>query len=263
MSSGSIIRLAYGVMIVGMVLSFILSRNHKKNLRKTADQFALAFVRLSNDICPKTPPSGLLAEALDTGAILPRPLSEQPQAIRTAAERAMKEKSIKLFAQMDGAAAKLAEEVGKNRRLKSQFSEPVDQILMLTHTFLEGCENLTTVNTTEKLEQFDSFLLEQVKHRMVLLRRISGATAEEYRQLNRRYAREMEEMEQAQRAAGQQKPAQSPESEKTQRREGPQSSSSQQETGQSGTDGDGAEADPQEHPANPIEKGDWQGWGCG
>ena len=71
----------------------------------------------------------------------------------------------------------------------------MEEILLLTHTFLTGCEDVRRMDTTEKVEQFESFLQEQVKYRMILLRRISGGSAEEYRELNRVYAREMEMLE--------------------------------------------------------------------
>ena len=65
----------------------------------------------------------------------------------------------------------------------------------MAHTFLVGCESLDTIDTLEKKQAFDSFLLEQPKHRMMLLKRISGAKGDEFRKLNRNYAAQMEQME--------------------------------------------------------------------
>ena len=106
------------------------------------------------------------------------------------------EESVKLFASMVEAADEVTRQAGINRTRKTQFVQPVEELLQLTHTFLVGCENPDTIDTEEKQRQFDSFLMDQVKHRMVLLRRIRGITAEEYRDLNRVYAKEMEAEEQ-------------------------------------------------------------------
>ena len=65
----------------------------------------------------------------------------------------------------------------------------------MTHTFLTGCENLAVLDTESKLEEFNSFLNDQVQHRMTLLRLINGSLADEYRELNKVYAAEMEEIE--------------------------------------------------------------------
>ena len=102
---------------------------------------------------------------------------------------------MKLFAEMEDAADEVKRLAGINRTRKAQFADPVEEILLLTHTFLTGCEDVRRMDTTEKVEQFESFLQEQVKYRMILLRRISGGSAEEYRELNRVYAREMEMLE--------------------------------------------------------------------
>lgn len=192
------IQLAYGVMIVGMVLCFVLSRNFKKDMRKESDKFALPFAKLSNYICPNTLPVGLSVEELGGGKVRVLPLEEQSEQLRFVIKRANANKSVKLFAEMVSAADEVTKMAGINRTRKSQFSDPINEILHMTHTFLVGCENLGTIDTVEKKEQFDSFIQRQVEHRMVLLRRISGATAEEYRKLNRNYAEEMEAIEKQQ-----------------------------------------------------------------
>lgn len=203
------IHLAYGVMIIGVVFCYVMSRNQNKDMRKAVDEFALPFVRLSNYISPAPPAKGLTVEELGEGRVRPLPAEQQSGAMRAVMKRANEEESVKLFAQMVEAADEIVRQAGINRTKKSQFAQPVNEILNMTHTFLVGCENPATIDTEEKKAQFDSFLLEQVKHRMVLLHRIRGGTAEEYRELNRQYAREMEEQErqeiEAKRKRGQEK----------------------------------------------------------
>ena len=190
------IHLAYGVMIVGVIFCYVMSRNQNKDMRKAVDSFALPFVRLSNYISPEPPPKGVAVEKLENGKVRVLPLQQQSGTIRAVMKRANEEESVKLFASMVEAADEVTRQAGINRTRKAQFAQPVEELLQLTHTFLVGCENPDTIDTEEKQRQFDSFLMDQVKHRMVLLRRIRGITAEEYRDLNRVYAKEMEAEEQ-------------------------------------------------------------------
>ena len=110
-------------------------------------------------------------------------------------KRAGNNKAVKLFREMVEAEDALKKAAGKNRRKCYQFSDPVARILYMTHTFLTGCENLAVLDTESKLEEFNSFLNDQVQHRMTLLRLINGSLADEYRELNKVYAAEMEEIE--------------------------------------------------------------------
>lgn len=189
------IRLAYAIMIVGIILCFVFSKNHQRDLRKAANEFAFAFVKLSNLVSPKPPKEGLLVEKLPGGKVRVLPAEEQPKAIQSILERANSQKAVELFAELDAAADLVCKRASMNRTQKAQFMEPIDQLLLLVHTFLVGCEDLGSIDTMEKKTAFDSFLMEQPVHRMVLIKRITGDKAGEYRELNRRYAKEMEQIE--------------------------------------------------------------------
>ena len=56
------IHLAFAVMIIGIVFTFVLSKQEIKRLRTLADAFAIPFVKLSNYIAPQKPISSLLIE---------------------------------------------------------------------------------------------------------------------------------------------------------------------------------------------------------
>lgn len=195
------VHLAYAVMIIGVIFCFVASRNQNKDIRKAVDAFALPFVRLSNYISPTPPAEGLRVAQTGDGKVRVLPPEQQPENICNVMRRANKDKSVKLFADMVEAADEVAQQAGINRTRKSQFAQPVHDILHMTHTFLVGCEDPATIDTEEKKKQFDSFLMEQVDHRMVLLHRIRGITADEYRELNKVYAKEMEAREQAEQKA--------------------------------------------------------------
>ena len=189
------IHLAYAVMMIGIIFSFVLSKNVKKDMRGASDDFAIPFVKLSNHICPTPPSKGLLVEELGNGKVRPLPVEEQSGTIRAVMRRANEQVSVDLFARMVSAADEVEKLAGINRTRKSQFSQPINEILLMTHTFLNGCENPSTIDTLEKKRQFDSFLMNQLEHRMVLLKRISGRKADEYRDLNHIYAKDMERLE--------------------------------------------------------------------
>ena len=169
-----------------------------KQLRLYADAFAIPFVKLSNYIAPQKPASSLLTEKTESGDIRPLPAEEQSKEMREIIKRAGNTKAVKLFRKMVEAEDALKTAAGKNRRKCYQFADPVARILYMTHTFLTGCENLAAIDTENKIEEFNSFLNEQVSHRMTLLRLISGSLADEYRELNSVYAAEMEQIEREQ-----------------------------------------------------------------
>ena len=191
------VHLAFAVMIIGVIFTFVLSKKEIKQLRSLTDSFAIPFVKLSNYIAPQKPASSLLTEKTESGSIRPLPVEGQSKEIREIIKRAGNTK-VKLFREMVEAEDALKEAAGKNRRKCYQFADPVARILYMTHTFLTGCENLALIDTESKLDEFNSFLNEQVQHRMTLLRLISGSLAEEYRTLNRVYAAEMEQIEREQ-----------------------------------------------------------------
>ena len=188
------VHLAFAVMIIGVIFTFVLSKKEIKQLRSLADSFAIPFVKLS----PQKPASSLLTEKTESGGIRPLPAEGQSKEMREIIKRAGNTKAVKLFREMVEAEDALKEAAGKNRRKCYQFADPVARILYMTHTFLTGCENLALIDTESKLDEFNSFLNEQVQHRMTLLRLISGSLAEEYRTLNRVYAAEMEQIEREQ-----------------------------------------------------------------
>ena len=192
------IHLAFTVMIVGVVFTFVLSKQEIKRLRKLADAFAIPFVKLSNYIAPQKPISVLAIEKSESGGIKPLPIEAQSKEMQGIFKRAGNNKAVKLFREMVEAEDALKKAAGKNRRKCYQFSDPVARILYMTHTFLTGCENLAVLDTESKLEEFNSFLNDQVQHRMTLLRLINGSLADEYRELNKVYAAEMEQIEREQ-----------------------------------------------------------------
>ena len=127
------------------------------------------------------------------------PVSEQPQVIQDIIKRANSDRSVKLFAQLSSAAEKVTKEAGINRTKKYQYSDPINEMLEMTHTFLIGCENPATINSQDRKDKFDSFLYDQVHHRMELLKRISLDMEEEFQDLNIMYANEMREEEEKER----------------------------------------------------------------
>ena len=256
----NVVHLAYAVMVFGCVMTFIFSRNKKKETRAAADAFAFPFVKLSNYIAPTAPAARLAVEELGDGKVRALPLEQQPEPIRFIIKRANTQKSVDLFAELVAAEEEVAKQTRRSRFEKSEFLLPINELLMMTHTFLVGCENLETINTEERRQQFDSYLQDQVKHRMVLLKRIQGISGDEYRKLNKVYAAEMEKMEQEELEAKRNKRA-AREAEKAEKAEKKAKAKAE------------AEKTPvQEQPAaqetaaekpEESDRDKWRGWGCG
>ena len=161
------VHLAYGVMVVGIVFTFIFSRRKKGDLRTVTAGFVIPFVQLSNYICPRVPKSHLQVKELEDGKVQALPKEQQPGEIRAMLQRANEDTSVKLFAKLAEEAAKVQDKAGIDRKEKAHFAEPVDDIY------------------------------EQPKHRYMLMKRLPGSMNDKYSQLNTEYGDEMEELEKA------------------------------------------------------------------
>ncbi|MGI6041163.1 MAG: hypothetical protein ACOYBH_02975 [Candidatus Alectryocaccobium sp.] len=191
------VHLAYGVMVVGIVFTFIFSRRKKGDLRTVSAGFVIPFVQLSNYICPRVPKSHLQVKKLEDGKVMALPKEQQPGEIRAMLQRANEDTSVKLFAKLAEGAAKVQDKAGIDRKEKAHFAEPIEEMLQLTHNFVLCCEDLTRLDSKEKLEQFESYIYEQPKHRYMLMKRLPGTLNDKYSQLNTEYGDEMEELEKA------------------------------------------------------------------
>ena len=129
-----------------------------------------------------------------------------------------------------------------------------------------GCENLDTITTQEQREQFDSYLQDQVKHRMVLLKRIQGISGDEYAKLNKVYAAEMEKAEQEELEAKRNRQA-AKEQEKAEKRAAREKEKEAKKAAeQEKTAAAAAQQQEQAASAEKTEESDrdkWRGWGCG
>ena len=150
---------------------------------------------MSNHISPGPPGAGLSFRKTGPDRIEVLSADAQPREMRAIIQRANDKESVRLFAALTKAAERLDAECGRDRTNRSQFYEPLREILEDAHAFLTGCEDLSRIDTREKQKRFERFLFDQVHYRMVLLRRISGARAEDYRKANAEYAAQMEEQE--------------------------------------------------------------------
>ena len=88
------IHLAFAVMIIGVVFTFVLSKQEIKRLRTLTDAFAIPFVKLSNYIAPQKPVSVLVIEKLESGGIKPLPTEEQSREMQGIFKRAGNNKTV-------------------------------------------------------------------------------------------------------------------------------------------------------------------------
>lgn len=187
--------LAYVMMGLGIFLTAAFYRKRETEVRLKATEFAFAFAKLSNYVSPEPLKNELRWETSTGDEVRVFPAEEQPGGIRTLMNKVREEEAEKLYAEMVQSSTELDRMAGKNRTLRQQFADPVRELLEMTHTFLRICEERGGRYTKEELEQFRKFAFGQVALRMLLLKRISGLKAEEYRMLNTVYQKEMEEEE--------------------------------------------------------------------
>ena len=85
------------------------------------------------------------------------------------------------------ASAELVYRCRKHRRNRELFADPIRQICYLTSVFLEGCADPKAISDQNRINAFESFYTDQLKHRATLLKRIAGENAESFLELNMDY----------------------------------------------------------------------------
>lgn len=177
----------YVLMIIAIFFSFLVSKRGMKEMRFRADRFAMAYLKLSNLISPEPPRKQLVVERLEDGSVRPLPFDQQPEELRFILRRGNSAQAEELYQEMDAAAVEIERHSMRSQGLKAQFAKPIGELCLIARTFLDGCIDLNSINDRTKENIFDSFLNDQLKHRLVLLRRISKEASEEFFSLNKNY----------------------------------------------------------------------------
>lgn len=180
------IRIGYAVMAVAVVLAFLVSRRGEKELRFAVDQFAEAFLKLSNFSSPRLP-TRRLAVRRAGGMVHPFPPEQQPEELREILRRGAGETASGLYQRAEAAAVEVRRRSRRSRRLREQFGQPVTELCFLACVFTQGCCDLSTVDSVNRENAFASFLTEQEAHRMALLKRISREFSGAFFALNQNY----------------------------------------------------------------------------
>lgn len=181
-----VVRIGYALMILAMILYFYFNKKGEKELRFQVDAFARIFCQLSNRVAPVKPKSSLLYEKKG-GAVHPLPLEEQPEGIRNILHRAAANEPAALREEMSAYVIEMGVRCEKRRRLREQVVTPVRKLCYIADTFLAASIDLNTIDDLNKVAAFESFLQEQLDHRMVLFHRISREFSPEYLDLNEKY----------------------------------------------------------------------------
>ena len=181
------IKIGYAVMVFAIIMCFIFSKRGEKEMRHMVDRFAQAFCKLSNYVLPggKAPAATLAARKKD-GVMQALPAAEQPEELQKLMKRGTARHLAELYGQMEEASAALARPLFP-RRNRELFADPIRQICYLTSVFLEGCADPKTISDQNRINAFESFYTDQLKHRATLLKRIAGENAESFLELNMDY----------------------------------------------------------------------------
>ena len=99
----------------------------------------------------------------------------------------VKSGGAELYGEMEEASAELCYRCRSHRRNRELFADPIRQICYVTNVFLEGCADPKTISDQNRINAFESFYTEQLKHRATLLKRIAGENAEPFLDLNADY----------------------------------------------------------------------------
>ncbi|MEM1484135.1 hypothetical protein V6615_04540 [Oscillospiraceae bacterium PP1C4] len=182
-----LIRMSYGVMIVAVMMCYLLAKKQQRNLRLAVNQFAFAFVKISNYVSPFPPKENLRVEQGTGESVKAMQWEQQPETLRVIMKRAGNDCVVQLYEELCTALEEVSHFCGKNKKLVGQFLVPIQELFDISRIFLLGCENLDNIRTTAEEKAFNQFLKDQLHHRKELLKRISGDASGDYADLNRRY----------------------------------------------------------------------------
>ena len=115
------------------------------------------------------------------------PAAEQPEELQKLMKRGTARHLAELYGEMEEASAELCYRCRRHRRNKELYAEPIRQICYVTNVFLEGCADPKTISDQNRINAFESFYTEQLKHRAALLKRIAGENSEQFLDLNADY----------------------------------------------------------------------------
>ncbi|MCI5705380.1 hypothetical protein [Candidatus Pseudoscillospira sp. SGI.172] len=192
------IRIGYAAMVAAIILAFLFSRRGEKELRFAVDRFAEAFLGLSNLVSP-CPPTRRLAVRRVGGGVHPFPPEQQPEELRAILRVGAEEEAAGLYQRAEAAAVEVRRRSRRSRRLREQFGQPITDLCFLACVFIEGCQDLSTVDSVNRENAFTRFLTGQEEHRMALLKRISREFNDAFLELNQNYdLAALSEKEQAQ-----------------------------------------------------------------
>lgn len=181
------IQLGYVLMLVAIFFCFMLSKGQMKEMRFRVDKFAMAYLKLSNYASPEPPRKKLSVEYLSDKAVQALPLEQQPEEIRFILRRGGTEMAENLYKEIEEYADSIVAHSRRSRGLQIQFARPITDLCFAAYVFVKGSKDLSTIDTTEKEAAFNSFLNNQLKHRLALLKRISKEASEEFYSLNKNY----------------------------------------------------------------------------
>lgn len=180
-------KIGFVVMIFGGILSFLNSKRHQKHVRLATNEFALAFIKISNLVCPSSSGARLELSSEEEGQAAALPYDMQGKRMRNIIDRTKNKKIDALYGAMQDAVFKLKDLTKRTRRLRQQFTTPIEEMFGICRTFLVGCENLDNIKGEQAIKDFESFLCEQEHHRKELFKRISAEAGEEFSELSKNY----------------------------------------------------------------------------
>lgn len=181
------IQLGYVVMLVAIFFCFMLSKRQLKEMRFRVDRFAMAYLKLSNYVSPEPPRKKLAMDYSDDSGFQPLPAEQQPEEIRFILRRGGTEMAEDLYRELEETADDIVAHSRRSRGLQIQFAKPIADLCFAASVFVKGSRDLNTVNSTDKEAAFNSFLNNQLKQRLALLKRISKEAGEEFYSLNKNY----------------------------------------------------------------------------
>ena len=163
--------IAYGLMLLFVAASFVMTSRQHQRLRRICDPFGLAFTEAAVYAIGQTNPDCKLA--CDEHS-LPLPLHEQPAAIQRILARGADDYCKERHETMLHVLTQLRDACGSNKRHTKVYAETLEEIYRVNRVFFEACRDLSVLSTEADRIAFNQYLENQAYIRDNIAKRMTN-----------------------------------------------------------------------------------------
>ncbi len=163
--------IVYGLMILFVGASFVISSRQHQRLRQICDPFGLAFTEAAVHAIGQTAPDYRL-KCGEHG--LPLPINQQPAAVQQVLARGADDYCKERHETMLRVLTHLRDACGSNKRHTKVYADTLEEIYRVNRVFFEACRDLSLLSTEDDCTAFSQYLENQAYIRDNIAKRMTN-----------------------------------------------------------------------------------------